>query len=61
MKKPLGGAGGEELASQFESDFNLIACMANIVMGSMWYLDSNASLLKLETREKHHVGHLIHG
>ena len=34
---------GEALASQFELDFSLIACMANITMGGMWYLDSGAS------------------
>jgi len=33
----------EALASQFELDFTLIACMENIVMGSMWYLDNGAS------------------
>ena len=31
------------LASQFELDFTLIACMESTVIGSMWYLDSGAS------------------
>ena len=31
------------LASQFELDFTLIACMASTVMGCMWYLDNGAS------------------
>lgn len=36
---------GEALALQFELDlsFTLIACMANTMMGSVWYLDSGAS------------------
>ena len=33
---------GEALASQFELDFTLIACMGNNVMGFMWYLDISA-------------------
>ena len=41
-KKTSGGATGEALASQFELDFTLIACMANTMMGSVWYLDSGA-------------------
>lgn len=41
-KNTLGGEVGEALASQFDLDFTLIACMCNIVMGSVWYLDSNA-------------------
>ena len=36
-------ATGEALASQFELDFSLIACMANTAMGGVWYLDSGAS------------------
>ena len=31
------------MASQFELDFTLIACMSNTVMGSVWHLDSSAS------------------
>jgi len=42
-KNTTGGGAGEALAPQFELDFTLIACMANTVMGSMWYLDSGAS------------------
>ena len=42
-KKTSGGATCEILASQFELDFTLIACMANTVMGSVWYLDPGAS------------------
>lgn len=43
IKKTLGGAKGEALASQFDLDFIVIACMANTMMGSVWYLDSGAS------------------
>lgn len=35
-KKTLGGMVGEALASQFDLHFTLIACMSNIVMGSVW-------------------------
>ena len=38
-----GSAAGEALASQFELDFSLIACLVSSCMGSMWYLDSGAS------------------
>ena len=41
--KTSGGVAGEALASQFELDVTLIACKANIVMGSVWYLDKGAS------------------
>lgn len=41
-KKNLGGVAGEALASHFEFDFTLTACMAKTVMGSVWYLDSGA-------------------
>jgi len=34
---------GEALASQFELDFSLIACLVSSVMGSVWFLDSGAS------------------
>jgi len=34
---------GEALALEFELDFNLIACMANTIMGGVWYLDTSAS------------------
>lgn len=43
VKNPLGGAIDEALASQFELDFTLIACMVTSMMGSVWYLDSEAS------------------
>jgi hypothetical protein len=42
-KKVVGVAVGEALASQFELDFSLIACMASSALGSVWYLDSGAS------------------
>jgi len=42
-KKSLGGATGEALASQFELVFSLIECMVSSMMGSVWYLDSEAS------------------
>ena len=34
-EKSLGGAAGEALASQFELDFSLIACMVSSMMGSV--------------------------
>eukprot|EP00253_Pinus_taeda_P024352 PITA_24352 len=37
------GSEGEALASQFEMDFTLIACMVSSMMGCVWYLDSGAS------------------
>jgi len=42
-KEPTVAAVGEALATQFELDFTLIACMANTAMGGMWYLDNSAS------------------
>jgi hypothetical protein len=42
-KKVVGDAFGEALASQFELDFSLIACMASSALGLVWYLDSGAS------------------
>jgi hypothetical protein len=42
-KMIVGDATGEALASQFELDFTLIACMASSASGLMWYLDSGAS------------------
>jgi len=41
-KMTLGGVAGEALASDFDTDFTLIACMSNTVMGSMWHLDTGA-------------------
>jgi hypothetical protein len=43
-KKAVGAAAGEALESQFELEFSLIACMASSTLGSVWYLDSGASL-----------------
>jgi len=42
-KKSSRGATSEDLASQFELEFSLIACMVSSMMGSVWYLDSGAS------------------
>jgi hypothetical protein len=42
-KKNVGASAGEALASQFEIEFSLIACMASIALGSVWYLDSGTS------------------
>lgn len=42
-KQAAGSIAGEALASQFELDFSLIACLVSSVMGSMWFLDSGAS------------------
>ena len=37
------GSDGEALASQFELDFSLIACMVSSMVGCVWHLDSGAS------------------
>eukprot|EP00253_Pinus_taeda_P009733 PITA_09733 len=37
------GSDGEALASQFELNFSLIACMVSSMVGCVWYLDSGAS------------------
>eukprot|EP00253_Pinus_taeda_P027390 PITA_27390 len=37
------GSEGEALASQFELDFTLIACMVSSLVGCAWYLNSGAS------------------
>ena len=42
-KKASGFVASEALASQFDLDFSLIACMVSSEMGSVWYLDSGAS------------------
>ena len=42
---------GEALASQFELDFSLIACMVSSMMGSVWYLDSGASFHMTSDKE----------
>ncbi len=41
-KEPTRGVVGESLASQFNLNFTLIACMTNTMMGTTWYLDSSA-------------------
>ena len=41
---------GEALAPQFKLDFTLIACMANTIMGCMWYLDNGASFHMMGNR-----------
>eukprot|EP00253_Pinus_taeda_P034757 PITA_34757 len=42
-KRSLEGSEGKALASQFELDFTLIACMVSSMMGCGWFLDSGAS------------------
>ena len=42
-KKASESAAGEALASQFELDFSLIACMVSSAMRSVSYLDNGAS------------------
>ena len=42
-KKVVGAAASEALASQFELDFSLIACMVSSALGLVWYLDSGTS------------------
>jgi hypothetical protein len=42
-KTVVGATIGEALASQFELDFSLIACMASSASGSVWYLNNRAS------------------
>eukprot|EP00253_Pinus_taeda_P030396 PITA_30396 len=37
------GSEGEALASQFELDFTLFACMVSSMVGSGWFLDNGAS------------------
>jgi len=51
IKKNLGGGVVEALDSKFELEFTLIACMANLMMGSVWYLDSGASFHVMGCRE----------
>lgn len=50
-KEPVIATTGEALASQFKLDFTLIAFMSRTVMGSMWYLDSNALFLMTWNRD----------
>ena len=49
--KVIVAAAAEALASQFELDFNLIACMVSSMMGSIWYLDSGASFHMIGNKE----------
>ena len=58
------GSEVEELASQFEMDFTLMACMVSSMMGCVWYLDSGASFhmtgdknlfSALEDKDKMHI------
>ena len=42
-KKVAGSTAGEALASKFELDLSLIACMVSSALGSMWYLDCGTS------------------
>jgi hypothetical protein len=37
------GSEGEALASQFELDFTLFACMVSSMVGCGWFLDNGAS------------------
>lgn len=51
VKNPIGGLTCEALASQFEMDFTLIACMVSSIMGSVWYLDFGASFHIIERKD----------
>ena len=42
-KQAAGSATGEALASQFELNFSLIACLVSSMTGLVWFLDSGAS------------------
>ena len=50
-KTAAGSAVGAALASQFELDFSLIACLVSSVMGSVWFLDSGASFHMTRDRD----------
>ena len=50
-KQAAASTAGEALASQFELDFSLIACLVSSMMGSVWFLDSGASFHM--TRDKY--------
>ena len=51
-KKKVGGfAASEALASQFNLDFSLIACMVSSALGSVWYLDSGTSFHMTRDKE----------
>ena len=42
---------GEALASQFELEFYLIACIVSSMMGSVWYLGSGVSFHMIRDKE----------
>ena len=42
-KESSKGSEGEALASQFELDFTLIACMVSSIMGCGWFFHNGAS------------------
>ena len=50
-KQAAGTAAGEALASQFELDFLLIACLVSSMTGSVWFLDSGASFHMTRDRD----------
>jgi len=50
-KKSSGGAIGESLASQFDLEFTLIACMVSSMMGSVSCLDIGASFHMTRNKE----------
>ena len=50
-KKDVGSIVGEALASQFELDFSLIACMVSSALGFVWYLDSGTSFHMTRDKE----------
>ena len=49
--KVVGSATGEDLASQFDLDFSLIACIVSSATSSEWYLDSGASFHMMGDKE----------
>ena len=50
-KKTARVVAGEALASQFELDFSLIACLVSSAMGSVWYLDNGVSFHMMGDKE----------
>eukprot|EP00253_Pinus_taeda_P025687 PITA_25687 len=50
-KQAAGSVAGEALASQFELDFSLIACLVSSVMGSVWFFYSGASCHMIGDRD----------
>ena len=49
-KQAARSAVGEALASQFDLDFFLTACLVSSVMGSLWFLNSGASFHMTEDK-----------